>query len=220
MCACVYVCRCVIHTFFLTKYNSITVTAARARSRTKLLTFSTIRLLLSLFRAPKNSNKGQFVMTKTQFNFMIFTWNQSQYLWRPGVMVGGILSIEFGTRSQLSLSGRTLNCVHPPDVCSESSWLSSHRRRQSLCERNLGSLSRKSLFHSCYETKSRELKKSEAKCVCVYTALTVSIPVIGQRTRHPGIIRRHKTCSLKGEGIIDVVNPEFEFWCVWNKVSG
>lgn len=84
-------------------------------------------------------------------------WNRSHYLsTSAAIAVTGIWSR--GTRSQLSLPGKTL-LVHPLQSCAESSWSSCYRRLQSLFERSLG------LHCNCYGTNRRDLRKSDSERV-------------------------------------------------------
>lgn len=50
--------------------------------------------------------------------------------------------------------------------------------------------------------------------VHIEAPLTVIIPAVGGRAHHPGVICWHETHSLEGEGVIDVVYPRGELWCV------
>lgn len=71
VCVCMYMCRYVIHTFFLTKYKSAMLTTAKARSRIKLPTFSTIMLPLSSSGGPINRDKEQFQKTAIKKHLLI-----------------------------------------------------------------------------------------------------------------------------------------------------
>lgn len=51
----------------------------------------------------------------------------------------------------------------------------------------------------------------------LFLFVSMSLPVIGWGTRHPSIICRHKGCSLKGEGVLSGINPEYELWWIWRK---
>lgn len=68
------------------------------------------------------------------------------------------------------------------------------------------------------EQEIEEIWISVCVCVCVCTLMPVSIPVIGQRTRHPGKICWHKAQSLSGYILVIHKSEGFSI-CSWNTIA-